>query len=116
VLNDTMQGMVMLIGTIVLLVGIVHAAGGLSMRLKRWKRSIRNWSRRRARMISFRHLYDLILGVGLLWVIGLPHTAVRCISIKTAKPFTRASSSARLWSRPDVWYASGGRIRARGNP
>ncbi|WP_416220458.1 sodium:solute symporter family transporter, partial [Klebsiella pneumoniae] len=30
VLNDTMQGMVMLIGTLVLLVGIVHAAGGLS--------------------------------------------------------------------------------------
>jgi sodium/pantothenate symporter len=29
VLNDTMQGMVMLIGTIVLLVGVVHAAGGL---------------------------------------------------------------------------------------
>jgi sodium/pantothenate symporter len=28
VLNDTMQGMVMLIGTIVLLVGVVHAAGG----------------------------------------------------------------------------------------
>jgi Na+/pantothenate symporter len=54
VLNDTMQGMVMLIGTIVLLVGIVHAAGGLTMRLKRWKRSIRNWSRRRARMTSSR--------------------------------------------------------------
>ena len=30
VLNDTLQGMVMLIGTIVLLVGIVHAAGGLT--------------------------------------------------------------------------------------
>lgn len=32
VLNDTMQGMVMLIGTIVLLVGVIHAAGGLAMR------------------------------------------------------------------------------------
>ncbi|MGX2008931.1 sodium:solute symporter family transporter, partial [Enterobacter asburiae] len=31
VLNDAMQGLVMLIGTIVLLVGIVHAAGGLNM-------------------------------------------------------------------------------------
>ena len=30
VLNDTMQGLVMLIGTIVLLIGVVHAAGGLS--------------------------------------------------------------------------------------
>ena len=29
VLNDTLQGMVMLVGTIVLLVGVVHAAGGL---------------------------------------------------------------------------------------
>ncbi|MFO5534450.1 sodium/pantothenate symporter, partial [Klebsiella pneumoniae] len=29
VLNDTMQGMVMLIGTIVLLVGVIHAAGGV---------------------------------------------------------------------------------------
>lgn len=32
VLNDTMQGMVMLIGTIVLLVGVIHAAGGWAMR------------------------------------------------------------------------------------
>ncbi|MEL8858744.1 sodium/panthothenate symporter [Escherichia coli] len=30
VLNDTMQGLVMLIGTVVLLIGVVHAAGGLS--------------------------------------------------------------------------------------
>jgi sodium/pantothenate symporter len=29
VLNDAMQGMVMLVGTILLLIGIVHAAGGL---------------------------------------------------------------------------------------
>ncbi|WP_258076429.1 sodium:solute symporter family transporter, partial [Neisseria gonorrhoeae] len=29
VLNDTLQGLVMLIGTVVLLVGVVHAAGGL---------------------------------------------------------------------------------------
>ncbi len=28
VLNDTMQGLVMLIGTVVLLIGVVHAAGG----------------------------------------------------------------------------------------
>lgn len=52
VLNDTMQGMVMLIGTLVLLVGIVHAAGGLSHAVETPKRSIRNWSRRRGRMIS----------------------------------------------------------------
>lgn len=30
VLNDTLQGPVMLVGTIVLLVGVIHAAGGLS--------------------------------------------------------------------------------------
>ncbi len=30
VLNDTLQGLVMLVGTIVLLVGVIHAAGGLS--------------------------------------------------------------------------------------
>ncbi|MDO1659552.1 sodium/panthothenate symporter, partial [Escherichia coli] len=31
VLNDTMQGLVMLIGTVVLLIGVVQAAGGLSI-------------------------------------------------------------------------------------
>lgn len=66
VLNDTMQGMVMLIGTIVLLVGVIHAAGG--------------WpcgrdaavDRRQAGVPAGRggyplaNLYGLVLGAGLL--------------------------------------------------
>jgi Na+/pantothenate symporter len=46
VLNDTMQGMVMLIGTIVLLVGVVHAAGA-EHAVRPCNISIRSWCRRR---------------------------------------------------------------------
>ncbi len=36
--------------------------------------------------IFFTHLYDLLLGVLVCFgVIGLPHTAVRCISYMTVK-------------------------------
>jgi hypothetical protein len=49
-------------------------------------------------------------------VIGLPHTAVRCISYKDSKAVHRAYHRHHRGRDPDVWYASGGRIRARGDP
>jgi sodium/pantothenate symporter len=44
VLNDTMQGMVMLIGTLVLLVGVIYAAGGLHNAVQTLERLTLNWS------------------------------------------------------------------------
>ncbi len=90
VLNDTMQGMVMLIGTIVLLVGVVHAAGGLHQ-------AVDTLQRIDPQLVS-PHGADDILSPTFMtsfWVlvcfgvIGLPHTAVRCISYKDSKAVHR---------------------------
>ncbi len=67
VLNDAMQGLVMLIGTIVLLVGIVHAAGGLSMAVQTLEHIDPKLVSPRERTIFCHRLYDLFLGPGLLW-------------------------------------------------
>ncbi|MES0318583.1 sodium/pantothenate symporter, partial [Citrobacter freundii] len=83
VLNDTMQGMVMLIGTIVLLVGVVHAAGGLS-------NAVVTLQTIDPKLVSPQGADDILSPTFMtsFWVlvcfgvIGLPHTAVRCISYK----------------------------------
>ncbi len=54
VLNDTMQGLVMLVGTLVLLVGIVHAAGGLSHAVETLETIDPKLVSPQARMTSFR--------------------------------------------------------------
>ncbi len=90
VLNDTMQGLVMLIGTIVLLVGVVHAAGGLH-------HAVDTLQKIDPQLVS-PHGVDGILTPTFMtsfWVlvcfgvIGLPHTAVRCISYKDSKAVHR---------------------------
>ncbi|MFU0875543.1 sodium/pantothenate symporter [Kluyvera cryocrescens] len=81
VLNDTMQGMVMLIGTIVLLVGVVHAAGGLH-------NAVETLEQIDPKLVSPQGADDILTPTFMtsFWVlvcfgvIGLPHTAVRCIS------------------------------------
>ena len=83
VLNDTMQGMVMLIGTIVLLVGVVHAAGGLH-------NAVDTLEQINPQLVSPHGADDILTPTFMtsFWVlvcfgvIGLPHTAVRCISYK----------------------------------
>ncbi|AHF75590.1 Sodium/panthothenate symporter [Sodalis praecaptivus] len=90
VLNDAFQGLVMLLGTAILLVAVVHAAGGMG-----------------AAVATLRHIDPALIspsGVdGILspkfmtsfWilvcfgVIGLPHTAVRCISYRDSKAVHR---------------------------
>ena len=86
VLNDTLQGMVMLIGTIVLLVGIVHAAGGLT-------HAVETLEAIDPKLVSPQGADDILSPTFMtsFWVlvcfgvIGLPHTAVRCISYKDSK-------------------------------
>jgi sodium/pantothenate symporter len=82
--------MVMLIGTIVLLVGVVHAAGGLH-------HAVDTLQKIDPQLVS-PHGVDGILTPTFMtsfWVlvcfgvIGLPHTAVRCISYKDSKAVHR---------------------------
>ena len=90
VLNDTMQGMVMLIGTIVLLVGVVHAAGGLHQ-------AVETLQQIDPQLVSPHGADDILTPTFMtsFWVlvcfgvIGLPHTAVRCISYKDSKAVHR---------------------------
>ena len=79
VLNDTLQGMVMLIGTIVLLVGVVHAAGGLH-------NAVETLQTDDILSPTFMTSFWVLVCFG---VIGLPHTAVRCISYKDSKAVHR---------------------------
>ncbi|EMY8159895.1 sodium/pantothenate symporter [Klebsiella pneumoniae] len=91
VLNDTMQGMVMLIGTIVLLVGVIHAAGGGVGHAVETLQSID------VKLVSPQGAEDILSPTFMasFWVlvcfgvIGLPHTAVRCISYKDSKAVHR---------------------------
>ncbi len=89
VLNDTMQGLVMLIGTVVLLIGVVHAAGGLS-------NAVQTLQTIDPQLVTPQGVYDILSPAFMtsFWVlvcfgvIGLPHTAVRCISYKDSKSST----------------------------
>ena len=90
VLNDAFQGLVMLLGTFILLFSVIHAAGGLP-----------------AAVAKLHHIQPALTepgGAGHIlspsfmasfWVlvcfgvIGLPHTAVRCISYRDSKAVHR---------------------------
>lgn len=90
VLNDTLQGLVMLIGTILLLVAIVHTAGGLHS-------AVDTLQKIDPRLVSVKGADDILSPAFMtsFWVlvcfgvIGLPHTAVRCISYKDSKAVHR---------------------------
>ncbi|WP_034917399.1 sodium/pantothenate symporter [Erwinia sp. 9145] len=90
VLNDAMQGLVMLAGTFILLFAIIHAAGGLHS-------AVDKLSQINPQLISaggvdnilsptFLASFSVLVCFG---VIGLPHTAVRCISYKDSKAVHR---------------------------
>ena len=80
----------MLIGTIVLLVGIVHAAGGLS-------HAVETPEAIDPKLVTPEGADDILSPTFMtsFWVlvcfgvIGLPHTAVRCISYKDSKAVHR---------------------------
>ncbi|NIY49591.1 sodium/pantothenate symporter [Cedecea colo] len=90
VLNDAMQGLVMLLGTVLLLIGVVHAAGGLESAVDK----LQNID---PKLVSPQGADDILSPAFMtsFWVlvcfgvIGLPHTAVRCISYKDSKAVHR---------------------------
>lgn len=90
VLNDTMQGLVMLIGTVLLLIGVVHAAGGLSSAVETLQhidpKLVEPQGAGDILSSSFMASFWVLVCFG---VIGLPHTAVRCISYKDSKAVHR---------------------------
>ncbi|PKH25777.1 sodium/panthothenate symporter [Enterobacterales bacterium CwR94] len=90
VLNDAMQGLVMLIGTFLLLFAIIHAAGGMQP-------AVAKLNAIDPRLLTVTGVDDIITPTFLasfsilvcFGVIGLPHTAVRCISYKDSKAVHR---------------------------
>lgn len=90
VLNDAMQGVVMLLGTILLLVGIIHQAGGVHI-------AVEKLSHINPQLVSPKGVDNILSPTFMasFWVlvcfgvIGLPHTAVRCISYKDSKAVHR---------------------------
>lgn len=90
VLNDAMQGLVMLLGTVLLLLGVIHAAGGLHA-------AVNTLQQIDPKLVSPRGGEDILSlpFMASFWilvcfgVIGLPHTAVRCISYRDSKAVHR---------------------------
>lgn len=90
VLNDALQGLVMLLGTFILLFAIIYKAGGLDIAIQKLNAI--------DPALTSPHGADGILTgpfMASFWVlvcfgvIGLPHTAVRCISYKDSKAMHR---------------------------
>jgi sodium/pantothenate symporter len=86
VLNDAMQGVVMLAGTFLLLFAVIHAAGGMH-------NAVSTLQRIDPQLVSASGVDNILTPTFLasfsvlvcFGVIGLPHTAVRCISYKDSK-------------------------------
>jgi sodium/pantothenate symporter len=90
VLNDAMQGLVMLLGTVLLLVAVIHAAGGLHSAVDRLQqidpKLVSATGAGDVLSLPFMTSFWVLVCFG---VIGLPHTAVRCISYKDSKAVHR---------------------------
>lgn len=90
VLNDAMQGLVMLIGTFLLLFAVIHAAGGMHTAVDKLQKIdpqlISPGGVGNILSPTFLASFSVLVCFG---VIGLPHTAVRCISYKDSKAVHR---------------------------
>ncbi|CFR18563.1 sodium/pantothenate symporter [Yersinia kristensenii] len=90
VLNDALQGMVMLVGTILLLVAVIHAAGGLHKAVETLQHIdpalVSPQGGDQILDVPFMASFWILVCFG---VIGLPHTAVRCISYRDSKAVHR---------------------------
>ncbi|SFN27387.1 sodium/pantothenate symporter [Izhakiella capsodis] len=90
VLNDAMQGVVMLAGTFLLLFAVIHAAGGAGEAITKLQQIdpqlIAPGGADHIITPTFIGSFIVLVCFG---VIGLPHTAVRCISYKDSKAVHR---------------------------
>lgn len=91
VLTDAVQGIVMVIGTLALLVGIVNYGGGMTNIINTLKAAdpalITPFGP--GNFVSKPYILSFWVLVGF-GVIGLPHTAVRCMGYKDSKSMHRA--------------------------
>ncbi|ATM94247.1 sodium/panthothenate symporter [Yersinia frederiksenii] len=90
VLNDALQGLVMLVGTILLLVAVIHTAGGLHKAVETLQHIdpalVSAQGGDQILDLPFMASFWILVCFG---VIGLPHTAVRCISYRDSKAVHR---------------------------
>jgi sodium/pantothenate symporter len=90
VLNDAMQGVVMLAGTFLLLFAVIHAAGGMHSAVDKLQhidpQLVSASGVDHILSPTFLASFSVLVCFG---VIGLPHTAVRCISYKDSKAVHR---------------------------
>lgn len=90
VLTDTIQGIVMILGTMILLAGVIYAAGGVEnavQKLTEIDPSLVNPYGPNG-MLDFQFMTSFWILV-CFGVIGLPHTAVRCMAYKNSKSLHR---------------------------
>lgn len=86
ILNDALQGLVMLVGAILLLVGVIAAAGGITQAMTTLEEI-------NPQLLSPQGVDHFLSPTFMasFWVlvcfgvVGLPHTAIRCISYKDSK-------------------------------
>ncbi len=86
VLTDTIQGTVMIIGTIVLLVAVIYAGGGVESAVEKLAEIdpylVDPYGPNEMLDFQFMASFWVLVCFG---VVGLPHTAVRCMAFKDSK-------------------------------
>ena len=86
VLTDTIQGTVMILGTIVLLVGVIYQVGGVESAVKKLTEIdpslVSPYGPKDMLDFQFMASFWILVCFG---VVGLPHTAVRCMAFKDSK-------------------------------
>lgn len=90
ILNDAFQGLVMIIGSILLLTAIIYAGGGLTAIVERLKEIdpalLTPQGPNNFMDFPFMASFWILVCFG---VVGLPHTAVRCMAYKDSKAVHR---------------------------
>lgn len=90
VLNDALHGLVMLIGTFILLFAVIHTSGGLPVAIEKLRRIdpllVSPEGGDHIVTPAFLVSFCVLVCFG---VLGLPHTAVRCIAYKDSKAVHR---------------------------
>ncbi len=86
VLTDTIQGTVMILGTIILLVATIYAAGGVESAVQKLNEIDPHLTSPYGPndMLGFQFMASFWVLV-CFGVVGLPHTAVRCMAFKDSK-------------------------------